>query len=174
MLGYNCWRAASGEEVAVLQGGWGSDGHRAYSREMLMRILGMAQKGAQYAAEQALPLMPLDLGLTQPTLPKPPAAADMHVFTDAGSSSDPLPASAPSAAPTAAPAVAPLVTRKRSASAATLPGSVTVIHHSGNNGRTWKTYKFNGAVYNSLPSVLKAVDSASSFLSSLSNYSVVS
>ena len=123
------------------------------------------QRGAQYAAEQSLPLMPLDLGLSQPTLPKPLPAANSHVFTDAGSSSDPIPA------PAAAPAPAPAAATKRSASAANLPDSVTVVHHAGNNGRTWKTFKFNGAVYTSLKSVLKAVDSASSFLSSLSNYS---
>ena len=170
VLGYNCWRAASGEEVAVLQGGWGSDGHRAYSREMLMRILGMAQKGAQYAAEQALPLMPLDAGLTQPTLPVPLAADNSHVFTDegAGSSAEPVPA------PVVA---APQASRKRSSSivsATPLPNGVTMIPHS-KDGRSWKTYTLNGRSYSSLKLVLAAYASLpasfESFLSS--NYKFV-
>ena len=61
VLGYNCWRAAAGEEVAVLQGGWGSTAHRTYARDELMKILGMAQKGVSYAAQHALIPMPLDV-----------------------------------------------------------------------------------------------------------------
>ena len=60
VLGYNCWRAAEGEDVAALQGGWGSLAHRLYGRQMLMKILGMAEKGAHYAAANALAPMPLD------------------------------------------------------------------------------------------------------------------
>ena len=68
VLGYNCWRAAQGEEVAVLQGGWGSDAHRTYSREMLERILSFAQLGADYAASNSLPPMPLDRSSTYLTV----------------------------------------------------------------------------------------------------------
>ena len=60
VLGYNCWCAAEGEDVAKLQGGWGSDCHRQYGREMLEKILSFAQKGADYAAGNSLPHMPLD------------------------------------------------------------------------------------------------------------------
>ena len=68
VLGYNCWRAASGEEVAVLQGGWGSVAHRAYARDELTKILGMAKIGVMYAASNALIPMPLDVGLPDVSL----------------------------------------------------------------------------------------------------------
>jgi len=60
VLGYNCWRAAKGEDVAKLQGGWGSDGHRVYGRDTLDKILSFAKVGTHYAASHALPPMPLD------------------------------------------------------------------------------------------------------------------
>jgi hypothetical protein len=72
VLGYNCWRAANGEEVAKLQGGWGSDGHRVYARDTLQKILSFASLGAKYAASHALPPMPLDA-----------ESPDMSVFREA-------------------------------------------------------------------------------------------
>ena len=157
VLGYNCWRAASGEEVAVLQGGWGSDAHRSYSREMLQRILSMASKGAQYAAMNALPAMPLDKDL--PPLPPPQlprVVAEDHVFTAGAGPSD-----APAPAP-AAPA---------SSRVQVLPHGALCVPHSTTKAK-WKTFKFNGKTYRSLSSLWKAVDDApGSFVSSLTNYS---
>jgi hypothetical protein len=60
VLGYNCWRGAKGEDVAQLQGGWGSDAHRSYGRDMLLEILQVPQLAANYAALHSLPPMPLD------------------------------------------------------------------------------------------------------------------
>ena len=74
VLGYNCWRAAEGEDIAILQGGWGSLAHRVYGRQDLSKILGMAQKGANYAASNALAPMPLD-GALPPTVTAPSPAA---------------------------------------------------------------------------------------------------
>jgi len=69
VLGYNCWRAANGEDVAKLQGGWGSDVHRMYGRDTLDKILSFAQKGATYAAKHSLPPMPLDAPSGEQTPP---------------------------------------------------------------------------------------------------------
>ena len=71
VLGYNCWCAAHGEDVAKLQGGWGSDGHRAYARDVLERILSFAQIGATYAASHAIAPAPLDAD-----------SAEMRIFAD--------------------------------------------------------------------------------------------
>lgn len=60
VLGYNCWRAANGEDVAALQGGWGSQAHRSYGRETLEHVLSVPQRAAEYAAAHSLPPMPLD------------------------------------------------------------------------------------------------------------------
>ena len=60
VLGYNCWRAAQGEDVAQLQGGWGSSAHRSYGRVQLSQMLEVPQKAAAYAATHSLPPMPLD------------------------------------------------------------------------------------------------------------------
>ena len=76
VLGYNCWRAANGEDVAKLQGGWGSEAHRSYGRETLEQVLSVPQRAANYAASHALPPMPLDelaspfvIGSALPSLP---------------------------------------------------------------------------------------------------------
>ena len=74
VLGYNCWRAAEGEDIAILQGGWGSLAHRVYGRQDLAKILGMAQKGAYYAASNALAPMPLDGALPPNVIAPSPAA----------------------------------------------------------------------------------------------------
>ena len=88
VLGYNCWRAAKGEDVAQLQGGWGSKAHRTYGRELLTEMLEVPQKAAAYAAIHSLPPMPLDalefnLALTHPPsttpLPGAPCVVDPHV-----------------------------------------------------------------------------------------------
>jgi hypothetical protein len=60
VLGFNCTRAAAGEDVAVLQGGWASTAFQTYSREQLARVLAVAQVGADYAASHSLPAMPMD------------------------------------------------------------------------------------------------------------------
>jgi hypothetical protein len=62
VLGYNAGRAAMGEDVAALQGGWFSSCHQTYGRDTLNKILGMAQAAASRAADLAnpLPRMPLD------------------------------------------------------------------------------------------------------------------
>jgi len=82
VLGYNCWRAANGEDVAALQGGWGSSAHRSYGRETLELVLQVPQKAANYAASHTLPPMPLDLLSADPlgqrlstTPARPPRAA---------------------------------------------------------------------------------------------------
>ena len=74
VLGYNCWRGANGEDVAKLQGGWGSNAHRSYGREMLLEILQVPQRAANYAALNSLPAMPLD-ATDVPLLRTPSAAA---------------------------------------------------------------------------------------------------
>ena len=60
VLGYNAGKAAMGEEVAALQGGWLSDCHTTYSRDTLNKILSMAQQMSTRAATSALPKQPLD------------------------------------------------------------------------------------------------------------------
>ena len=62
VLGFNCTRAAAGEHVAVLQGGWMSDAFKTYSREQIDSILAAPQIGANYAATRGgrLPSMPMD------------------------------------------------------------------------------------------------------------------
>ena len=80
VLGYNCWRAAAGEDVAVLQGGWGSNAHRTYAREELVKILEMAQKGVCYAAQHALIPMPLDVIQNEPVAAPPLHQASNQVL----------------------------------------------------------------------------------------------
>ena len=60
VLGFNCARSASGEDVAVLHGGWSSDAYKTYSRTQLKLVLAAAQLGADFAARHALPSMPMD------------------------------------------------------------------------------------------------------------------
>jgi len=60
VLGYNAGKAAMGEEVAALQGGWFSDCHTTYSRETLNSILAMAQQMATKAATAGVPKQPMD------------------------------------------------------------------------------------------------------------------
>lgn len=62
VLGYNAGRAAMGEDVAALQGGWFSSCHQTYGRDTLNKILSMAQAASSRAADLAdpLPRMPLD------------------------------------------------------------------------------------------------------------------
>ena len=98
VLGYNCWRAAEGEDVAVLQGGWGSEAHRSYGRETLEKVLGAPQKAAAYAAMHSLPPMPLDaLGL-ELCLPDP-VAAPLTPQVPVQLSQKPVPARAPRVVP---------------------------------------------------------------------------
>ena len=68
VLGYNCWRAANGEDVAALQGGWGSMAHRSYGRETLAELLTVPQRAAAYAAANSLPPMPLDQAMAPPNM----------------------------------------------------------------------------------------------------------
>ena len=68
VLGYNCWRAASGEDVAALQGGWGSEAHRSYGRDTLASLLTVPQRAAAYAAANSLPPMPLDEAMAAPDM----------------------------------------------------------------------------------------------------------
>ena len=81
VLGYNAGRAAMGEDIAALQGGWFSDCHTTYGRETLNKILNMAGQMAKKAATEALPAMPLDseppISLGQGAPPR-----DDSVFTD--------------------------------------------------------------------------------------------
>ena len=96
VLGYNCWRAAEGEDIAALQGGWGSLAHRIYGRDDLNKILGMAQKGAHYAASHALAPMPLDDTPPQDAVAPSPAALDKLpsvTVSSTGKSSGPGPSS---------------------------------------------------------------------------------
>ena len=75
VLGYNAHRAANGEDVAALNGGWTSACHRQYGRETLLQILSFAQAGADAAARMALPPMPLDR-LPASVPPSEPALPD--------------------------------------------------------------------------------------------------
>ena len=93
VLGYNCWRAAEGEDVAALQGGWGSLAHRLYGRQMLMKILGMAEKGAHYAAANALAPMPLDDALPPQTVTTPVAVPNVVQPSRPGPSDTSVPSS---------------------------------------------------------------------------------
>ena len=113
VLGYNCWRAASGEDVAALQGGWGSMAHRSYGRDTLASLLAVPQRAAAYAAANALPPMPLDEAMAAPDMgspsvpiplvpPKALPAQPSRARTLGSSSAEPL-ARAPS--PTSAAAV---------------------------------------------------------------------
>ena len=75
VLGYNAGRAAMGEDIAALQGGWFSNCHQTYGRDTLNKILDMAGAMAKMAAEKALPSLPL--------MPETPIfGSDGHVFTD--------------------------------------------------------------------------------------------
>ena len=165
VLGYNCWRAASGEEVAILQGGWGSDAHRTYSREMLAKVLGMAAKGAIYAAEHSLPAMPLDANLPPlptPTRPPPQRVVDDHVFTDAGPSA---PAPAPATAPSSGSSC------KRNKAGKFLPRGALALPHVTTKC-SWETFSFKGKTYRTLCDLWAAADKEKgSFVSSLPNYS---
>ena len=84
VLGYNAGRAAMGEEVAALQGGWFSECHTTYGRETLNKILSMANLMAVKAASSSLPPMPLDSDT-------PIFAQEDHLFTDTTSFQPPAP-----------------------------------------------------------------------------------
>ena len=145
VLGYNCWRAASGEEVAVLQGGWGSVAHRAYARDELTKILGMAKIGVMYAASNALIPMPLDVGLPDVSLctgvPKPPTKV------------------------TTSKSVAPVL------KAPTPKADVfTTQRHITKGGRKYNTYLFDGKTYSSMSSLQASMVSANTFLETLTSF----
>ena len=73
-MGFVSWAiivgAANGEDVAALQGGWGSVAHRSYGRDTLEQLLSVPQRAAMYAASHSLPPMPLDT-LASDFLPDP-------------------------------------------------------------------------------------------------------
>jgi hypothetical protein len=85
VLGYNCWRAANGEDVAALQGGWGSMAHRSYGRDTLATLLTVPQRAAEYAATNSLPPMPLDEAMAAPDMGS--ATVAPRVFTSSKSTS---------------------------------------------------------------------------------------
>mmetsp|Transcript_19378 Transcript_19378/g.32393 ORF Transcript_19378/g.32393 Transcript_19378/m.32393 type:complete len:284 (+) Transcript_19378:63-914(+) len=135
VLGYNCHKAANGEDVAALQGGWGSSCHRRYSREVLATILSFAQKGALYASRQALPPMPLD--------DLAPRVRDPSVFLD----------TPPEAAATS---TAITLTNAATTPRADLPDSVTVERRES-CGRTYYLYTHMGTRYRSLRALRRAL-----------------
>jgi hypothetical protein len=82
VLGFNCTRASTGDEVAILQGGWLSGAWQTYSRDDIDKIVDAARKGAAYAAENILPSLPLDIVLTPPDtdhVPRPDRARTLGV-----------------------------------------------------------------------------------------------
>ena len=132
VLGYNAGRAAMGEEVAALQGGWFSECHLTYGRDTLNKILEMASKMASTAAVSALPRMPLDS--EEPILP---ADSEDPVFTDESavhtSTSRPAVPASPSASSQPAP---------RS-------GAITRMVHEAKS-RTYFTYLYDGKNFRSM------------------------
>ena len=93
VLGYNLTKGAAGEDVAILIGGWGSEAHRTYNRDTLLKILKAPQQAVQYAMDQmgsngSLPPMPLDyVQQTPPTgieQPSPAAPSDAPAWTGDG------------------------------------------------------------------------------------------
>ena len=147
VLGFNCARAAAGEEVAVLQGGWASDAFKTYTREQLMRLLSMAQMGADYAASHSLPSMPMD------DVPVPPSALP----SDGPAFVGPPPA-ASAAGPSSPAIVIPDVP----------PDAVRVVREA--SSRSYAVWQWRGATYLSLPRLRAAFEPTRTFLLSLASF----
>ena len=147
VLGFNCARAAAGEEVAILQGGWTSDAFKTYTREQLSRLLSMPQLGADYAASRSLPSMPMD------DVPVPPSALPSD-----GPSRVVPPVAASAAGPSHPSIFAPDVP----------PDAVRVIRAS--SSRSYAVWQWRGATYSSLPRLRVAFKSTRTFLISLASF----
>ena len=144
VLGYNAGKAAMGEDVAALQGGWFSECHVTYGRETLNKILSMASKMASTAAVSALPPMPLDS--VEPILP---VDSEDPVFSDetAVHTSTSRPAAEP-----ASPSAPAQPTQAGG-------GSITRrAHHAV--CRTYYTYEYNGRNFKSMRKAWEARSAA--------------
>jgi hypothetical protein len=145
VLGFNCTRAAAGEDVAVLQGGWSSEAFRTYSREQLARILAVAQVGADYAASRSLPSMPMD------ATPVPPSA---------------LPEDGPLAPVDTPPQTVNVPHASAPDCDSELPvDAVKVVRHA--KARSYSVWRWRGKVYESKRRLLAAFASSSEFDASL-------
>ena len=58
-LGYNAAKGVDGDELARVQGMWGSDAHMHYDRPMLERVLALPSRLAQYASAATAPISPV-------------------------------------------------------------------------------------------------------------------
>ena len=159
VLGFNCARAAAGEDVAVLQGGWASDAFKTYSKEQLLKLLGMAQLGADYAASHALPDMPMD------AVPVPLTALPVDGPLPQEARPPPLatPAPAPSAPSGAIPAaVVPdlPIDAEREVRTAT--------------SRSYVVWKWRGVAYGSRPQLRAAYQKEKEFLTVVSAFGYTS
>jgi hypothetical protein len=149
VLGFNCTRAAAGEDVAVLQGGWASDAFKTYSREQLAKVLAVAQVGADYAASHALPAMPMD------ATPVPPSA---------------LPTDGPFV-----PESTPLPAMREPPNVVQgLPADAVKIVRQA-RARSYSVWRWRGKVYESKRQLLAAAASSSEFGASLARlgYTIV-
>ena len=141
VLGYNAGKAAMGEEVAALQGGWFSECHLTYSRETLNKILGMASKMASTAAVSALPRMPLDS--EEPILP---ADSVDPVFTYESAVHTSTSRPAVPASPSAPTQPAPVSERS---------GAITRVVHKAKS-RTYFTFVYDGKSFRSMKQAREA------------------
>ena len=168
VLGFNCTRASTGDEVAILQGGWLSGAWQTYSRDDIDKIVDAARKGAAYAAENILPSLPLDIVFTPPDtdhVPRP----------DRAYPAPPPPVPAPSAPVEPGPSSGPSeqITGISNLVISTLdytsdgsvgsvdgePSSATVEERFTKKGKKYKVHTWNGKFYYSL-TTLKAAYAA--------------
>ena len=165
VLGFNCTRASTGDDVAILQGGWLSGAWQTYSRDDIDKIVDAARKGASYAAENILPSLPLDIIFTPPDtdhVPRP----------DRAYPAPPPPVPAPSASVEPGPSSGPgeQITGISNLVISTLdytsdgsvgsvdgvPSSATVEERIQKKGKKYKVHTWNGNFYYSLTTLRAA------------------
>jgi hypothetical protein len=140
VLGYNAGRAAMGEDVAALQGGWFSDCHQTYGRETLNKVLDMAGLMSKMAAEKALPSLPL--------MPEAPIfSPDGHVFSDTSAFTPPV----------ATPSVE---SSSRTAEGYSRDVLKITSEPRGSSSRRYHVYFMEGTQYRSLKAAKRAQESS--------------
>jgi hypothetical protein len=167
VLGFNCARAAAGEDVAILQGGWHSQAWTAYTREQLLAIIRSAQAGANYAASEGLPPMPMDHLPVHPGA-LPPDSARMPQAAGTSTHSEPGPAgSGPQGANPD-----PTSEAESSESEDGVPKSVVLSRRTTPKGRTYNIWTWRGTSYDSLKRLKAAyqLSKARKFFDTLATY----
>lgn len=198
VLGFNCARASTGDEVAILQGGWLSGAWQTYTRAQIDAIVQAAKDGANYAASHALPSLPLDatpvplrsipadsayVPSTRPfpaprVAPTPPAGAPYHptppVVAPSSNEAPPLVDDYTFSLSDLVVSTKDYPSDGSSDSLDGLPTSSVAVEKTTHTGRKYTIHLWKGRRFTSLPMLRAAYAAAkagkSDFFSALSNF----